>query len=295
MPARRPVLGAALATLVVAAAIGCAPSTPSPSAPTEPRAFEAERDGIILTATIEREPLVAGGRSWLTVVIANRTNLVQTWLGGGCNIPASIWVDVAAEVAPETGRNWGGMAGRFKDLLGVGEVPPSNRGYFVEEGFVDQGQIACTADLKINDLEPGTALRQRSAWDGEVNGVAAPTGPAVITVSYPHIGPRAAGDDPFGEPNPITLRIETAVVDGGVRVVAPAVAVDAALAHPAFSDWVAESKMSDWQGVNLAVEGQTYVVSLQRLVDGVVIDGRVVVDRTTGAVLSFDRGPLAVP
>lgn len=243
-----------------------------------------------MTLTLDEAPLVAGRRVWATVDVVNLTPQTVLWQGGGCNFVASIEIVAAAVVNPNPGRAWNGLAGRFKGL--AGQVAPAQNGYFVDESFVDKGSVACTADLGINELGPGGQLRMRAAWDGEIAGVPAPPGPAKVTATFPYLGPKRAGVDPFVQPpQPIVPQLVVPVVDAGVRLLSPAEAVDAALADPRFGGWLATSDFAAWQGVGIELAAGSYEVSLTLLINGGPVEGRASVDRVSGVVTSFVTEP----
>ena len=250
----------------------------------------AERGGVRVTLSVERAPLPAGQRTWAAVVIENRSPGVILWQGGGCEIPATITIELASPVRPDPGRDWPGLAGRLKGLIAP-PVEATQSTAFLPEAFVDAQQpMACPADLAINELAPGARIEHRAAWDGDILGVAAPAGPATLKASFPFMGPNLPGIDKFAAPlQPIEASATVPVVDAGVRLISPAVAVDAALADGRFAQWVNALPMTEWQGVDMQVRNGTYVVSLAVTKGGVRVAAQVTVDRRTGAVLGYEE------
>jgi len=88
------------------------------------------------------------------------------------------------------------------------------------------------------------------------------------------------------QPQPIQAVIAVEVVDGGVRLLSPGQAIDAALANAGFAAWLASSPQAQWQGVSLEPRGRTFDVILDSGTDR----GTASVDRTTG-VVTFTRRP----
>lgn len=276
-------LAALAATLVAFAA--CGPSEPSVSPLVGPVAA-ATRDGLIVTLALDHDPLTAGARAWAEVTVVNTAPVVRHYQGGGCNFLADITIRTAAAVAPEPGRDWDGMAGFFKNLVLPNGAPDANA-FFVDERFVDQGGgVACPADLGLNEINPGERLEMKAAWSGEVQGVPAMAGPARIVASFPYLGPADGGEMLGRPPQPILAAIDVAVTDGGVRLLSPGLAIDAALANPGFAGWLAASPRAQWQGVLIESRGRQFDVILDSGADR----GVATVDRATG-VVTFTKRP----
>ena len=273
--------GVAVLVLVATIVAACGSEEPSNTVPdTSPPPVTAARDGLLVTLAVERASLPAAGRTWVSVSVINTSNEVRMWQGGGCNLLADIRIETATAVTPELGRVWKGLAGRFKQLIG----PPteaSNRDSFIDERFVDQSGVACTADLRVNEISAGQRLQMKAAWDGEIEGVVAPPGPGRIVASFPYLGLAGKPD----APQPIEATIGVNVMDQGVRLLSPGQAIDAALGNPDFADFLAAAGMPDWSGVDIESHGHTYVVVLSLA----TIEGRATVDRQTGAVTFAKR------
>ena len=279
-----------IAWICLALLVGCGQSEPATPSPGDPVSAVASRDGVQVVLTVDHAPVTAGERVWARVTIDNGTSDVILYRGGGCDFPADITVVTAEKVRPDAGRAWEGMAGQFKGLLAPAS-DPTDQAFFIPEDFVDRGPIGCTADLGVNELIPGGHLELRAAWDGDVALVLAPAGPALLTASFPMLGPKRAVVDPFGNPNPVKATLAVDVVVGAITSVSGASAIDAALGDPRFAAWVGDSVIGQWQGVDLKVTREVYTVTLERSDGGGVKAGRVRVDRRTGAVLSFVLEP----
>jgi hypothetical protein len=257
--------------------------------------IEVVRDGVRMTLQLDRTPIQVLERTWALVRIENHSTETILWQGGGCDFPASIEVKLAAAVAPAPGRDWPGLAGQYKSLVGGGAFE-TDIAAFQPEAFVDQPSFGCTADLRINELAVGERLEYRAAWDGLVGGAPAPGGPLSIRASFPFMGPKAAVADPFmGELQPIEAVLQTSIAAFDGRFLSPGEAVDAALSDARFFAWVEGAPMAGWQGVELQYRLGRYTAILQRLEGGGELHGAAVVDATTGAVLSVVIGPPPAP
>lgn len=286
--------------LMLSVVVACAaPSQPAPT-PSSPTAMPspapsgglpvavASRDGVRISISLDRTPIVAGERVWATVVVDNLLPVAVLWQGGGCDFVADVAAALEPPVVSEPGRAWDGLAGRFKRLA----TPPAQEfpsAPFVDERFVDQGAVACTSDLRINELGPGGQLVMRAAWDGDAGGVLVGERVTTITASFPFMGPKGPGD-PFSQPvQPLQVAVDVPVVDRGIRRISPAAAVDAALADARFAGWLASAPADAWQGVGVDRTKAGYDVVLTLLVDGAPVSGRATVDPSTGIVTAFER------
>ncbi|HEY8439127.1 MAG TPA: hypothetical protein VIK65_10995 [Candidatus Limnocylindrales bacterium] len=271
-------VGLALTAGILAACGSDAEPTPSSSGPSG----GATRDGVVVTISLDRSTLTSGELSSAVVTVENQSRQTRIWQGGRCNLPAAVWIDTAADVSAPVGRDWPGAAGHFKDLV-LPESTPGARGTFVVAPIVDASTALCPASRGVNQLAPGRRLQLQATWAGEVNGVAAPAGPAVVTASFAYLG-----SGPVHDPSPVDEAIQAQVsVDvaaSPARLLGPGEAIDAALADPAFAAWVAGAgAISTWQGAELQpVDGAYAVILTVRN-----RDGRATVDRRSGAV-SFE-------
>jgi len=266
----------AAAAMVATLASGCGSEQPSNVvSDASPEPVTAARDGLLVTLSIDRSTLPAAGRTWVSVSVENISSQVRLWQGGGCNPLADVSITTATTVTPEPGRSWNGLARTFKELTSQ-SADASNVGSFTDEPFVDQRAIGCPANLAVNQIDAGQRLEMKAAWDGEIQGVVAPPGPAQIVASFPYLGLAGKVD----APQPIEAMIQVDVADRGVRLLSRGQAVDAALGDPDFAAWVAANNVPAWDGVDVESHGHTYVFVLQLP----TIEGRATVDRETGAV-----------
>jgi hypothetical protein len=273
-----------IAFALVAITSGCAGEQPSNVPPdASPEPVTAARDGLLVTLSVDRSTLPAADRTWVSVSVENTSSEVRLWRGGGCNPLADITIRTATAVTPEPGRSWDGLAGTFKELLAQANEA-SDTGWFLDERFVDQAAVvACPANLGVNQISAGQRLEMRAAWDGEIQSVAAPPGPARITASFPYLGAAGKPD----APQPIEATVKVDVANPGIRLLSGSQAIDAALGDADFASWLASANMNAWSGVDLQSQGKSYVVILSLDHLGGTTDGRATVDRETGAV-SFD-------
>src|SRR4051794_11254888 len=190
MARRGPVSTLGWVGLVITAGllIACDADAPGPESSNGPTprgpVAEATRDGITVTVALDRPVMTAAEHSFAVVTVENGSPEPRFWQGGRCNLPASIWIDSAANVTAPIGHDWPGAAGQLKDLV-LPPSQPSRRAAFVVAGQIDAaGSVPCPASLGVNRLSPGQRLEIRASWSGEVNSVAAPPGPAVVTASF---------------------------------------------------------------------------------------------------------------
>jgi hypothetical protein len=255
MPIRLRLLSILTAAILVSGCTAAASTAPSQSPSPPPVTEESTRDDIRVTLTLEGPP-VSAARSFISATVENLGTRAVRWTGGGCDDPVVTWIDVAGAFEP--GREWPGLLGRFKTRA-LGEGPNPNQGsYEAESRLTQPGEIGvfCTADLRVNQLEPGAVLRMRAAWSGTIGESApAPAGPAVVTSSFPYIGVAGVVPGDRTEADPISVRIETLVqpppAGSGGRGAGPvqlarALAIDAALADPQFAAWVEAAPEAKW-------------------------------------------------
>jgi hypothetical protein len=280
-------VGLVLAAGLLLACEADVPETESPSGPTpDGPVGEATRDGITVTVSLDRAVLTATEPAFAVVTVENRSPEPRFWQGGRCNLPASVWIDSAANVTAPVGHDWPGTAGQLKDLV-LPASQPGRRAAFVAEGPVGPaGDVPCPGSRGVNRLPPGQRLEIRASWAGEVNAVAAPPGPAVVTASFSYLGP-GPHHDPSGVADAIQARVTIAIVPSPLRLLAPGEAIDAALADRAFAAWLATAGgQATWEGAELQQLDRAYVLVLQTRSQ----EGRATVDRRSGTV-SFETRP----
>jgi hypothetical protein len=282
----------AAVVMVLATVAACSgdASSGEPSVPSGPTGV-MERDGVVVTLALERDPLPSGSSSRARVTVINTSTAPRRWQGGGCDLPATIEILTAAEVTPAEGRQWPGTAGQFKSLLRP-NPGPSRVGTYLDERFAQPANsiVLCPANLGVNTLEPGQRVAMTGVWDGQVNGVAAVGGAATVRATFPYLG-SAAGPGPNIDPSDLSHAIVVAlsvdIAPPARPLLSPGEAIDGALANAEFAAWLtAAGPMAAWEGVDM--EGRDGISVVILYVHGQA--GRATVDRATGAV-SFEVTP----
>jgi hypothetical protein len=246
-----------------------APATPSTDpgteSPPELLVDSVTREGVRVTLALEGEPRSAEV-TWVSIRIENLGAKGVRWAGGGCGDPGAIAIDFRAAFAP--GRAWPGLLGRFKTLaLGDARFPnPAAAGYVSEKLF--GRSVACPDILRIEQLAAGDSLLMRAGWTGlfGVPGVPAPTGPAVVTGSFPFIGIAGVIGRDVTDVRPIEVRIPTTIVGAadGPPPLSPALAIDAALGDPQFAAWVQAVPESSWINPSVDLADGAWTIGLFR-------------------------------
>jgi hypothetical protein len=264
MPARRRIVTVLLTAILASGCSAAEPAGPSPSA-SQPLVTKATTQHEIRVTLILEGPPISATRSFISASVENLGTRAVRWQGGGCNDPVTTWIDVAG--AFEAGRAWPGLLGRFKITALDDDPNPNQGGYEAESRLTKPGEIPmfCTADLRVNELEAGGVLRMRAAWSGTIGETApAPAGPAVVTSSFPYIGVAGLVPNDRTDAEPISVRIETTVqpppaapasgsASPGPVPLAPALAIDAALADPQFAAWVEAAPEVRWINPNVVL------------------------------------------
>jgi hypothetical protein len=258
---------------------GCAVAAPPSVAPL-PMVTTTVSESLRLTLTLDGPPL-SGAVSWATLEIENVGDRAIRWAGGGCGDPGGIFVDLR-EVFPAGRGDWPEPLGRFKRLA----LGPGNANGVLTVGYIDESRwgtdLLCPASLRIETLAPHGRLSTRAGWDGTYEKAPVPTGPATVEAVFPVIGPEGEVADTDFDSHPVSVSARTAIEGtGGASVLAPALAVDAALGDPEFAAFVRAGPVARWLNPDLArIEG-TWSVGLFKSdaagvtesYAGVVVDG----------------------
>ena len=204
-------------------------------------------DGIRVRIELQRNPLVAGERSWVRVTVTNTGKDVVTWFHDGCAMPA--WVRGESQVAWAGGQQQLPQSQSFKwYALGAYNgkpVPPAAIRYVPKE-MLGAGSYGC-ADIGMSDrIKPGAKLRQTLWWSGytDVNRTLPPNGPMLIkaTAAYYWRGTREPDNIPA---QTLDLQIDGWVVGGtGGDRLSPAQVVDAAVADPDFAGYLGTQELA---------------------------------------------------
>lgn len=218
--------------------------------------------------------------SWASVLIENTGERGIRWAGGGCGDPGGIFIDLH-EVCPSGRADWPGRLGQFRRLA-LGPDPGNGMltlGYTAEARWGTA--MLCTADLRIETLAAHQSLSFRAGWDGMYNGSPTPAGRATVEAVFPVFGLEGDVDPASFESHPVDVVTRTTIVGGGgAPLLAPALAIDAALADPAFAAWVSATPEAQWINPDVARIDGNRQVGLFRSADGGAAEayGGVVVD-----------------
>ncbi len=243
-----------------------------------------------MTLTLEGPPRT-GADSWASVRIENVGGRAIRWAGGGCGDPGSIYIDLG-EVFPAGRRDWPASLEHFKELA----LGPGNGNGLLTLGYEAEARwgtiMACPASLRIETLRPREVLSMRAGWDGTSEGQPVPTGPATVQAVLPVIGVEGLVAESDIDSHPVGVSVRTAIVgDGRGAVLAPGLAIDAALADPAFAAWVSAGPANRWINPDVARIGATWQIGLfkrgpggvSEAYQGVVVDASgQVIDHKTG-------------
>jgi hypothetical protein len=122
----------------------------------------------------------------------------------------------------------------------------------------------------------------RAGWDGTFEGASVPTGPATVAGVFPVIGVEGEVPDTANDAHPVLVSTRAAIVgDAASGVLAPGVAIDAALGDTQFVAWLRDGAVNRWLNPDVARIGNTWQVGLFKTNEnglavayqGVIIDG----------------------
>lgn len=227
------------------------PATPSPAfgagpAPASlPRTASAERDGVRVRITLDRNPMPAGEVTRITTTVRNLGSDTLFWFSDGCAIP--VQVSGRMETAWRPGIEQPGQGGEFKQrVLGLflrDGPPPGPVIDFLRPDQLGRGAFGCGDIGMTHRIRPGASIREVRAWDGAaaLRWGPPPTGPVTLTGTFAwYWRGRGMDDMPEHDRAPrLTATLEAWVVDGADETwLSPPEVVDAALADPAFRAWL---------------------------------------------------------
>ncbi|MGH2498789.1 MAG: hypothetical protein ACRDF0_01655, partial [Candidatus Limnocylindria bacterium] len=155
--------------------------------PASPATARAERDGAVLTLTVERSRYQAGEQVLADVRIENTSAQPIGWLGGGCEVPAVVLARSGDDV-----------------------------GYFIERMLWERsgGQpVACTANIAERTLGAGEHYALRFVWDATFRSstIRAAGGRLEVRATFP------MGDFRSSDPLDATTEIEIVAVGANSR------------------------------------------------------------------------------
>jgi hypothetical protein len=306
------VVGALVVTLAAGA---CASPSPSPTASASPGATAsltdgpavavAERDGIRLELTLERQHVRLGEVVHARVILSNNGPLVVQRETNTCGSgPAPIVVEAGSGLG--VGRQWDGLAGEWKRLL-LANAGLADGGRTVVGGFTQVianqppgVEVGCDAWSSVQPFGNGDGEEMLLAWRAAAgDGMVLAPGPATVRATFRSAGEFALPPEPVFELS-VEAPIEL-VGDEPAAQLTLADYADVALGVPQFADWLTLAPRDSWTDphfITWPAEGGGYPafppydrlngrpvveIGLFREVDGFY--GAVIIDRATGEVL----------
>jgi hypothetical protein len=236
----------ALATLLAA----CAPAPPR-SAQESPlvgapigkgASASTQADGVLVTLALSADTVVGGERISIRISALNVGLGPVAYSAGGCGPIMNVAVEgppIAARPVldpPQAGGGEGALALAKWSALSQGDAQLDT---VRTSGIPDDAFVACTADLRFEDLDPGETFADDGTWIARIgDGAPAPAGPYSVEFDFPFAG-RVAKDqvDMDVAVRPIHVSVPL-MVEPGPRVVLDAIAaIDAAIADPRVIVW----------------------------------------------------------
>jgi hypothetical protein len=251
-----------------ASSVASSSVVPSASTDAEAQVLRAEAGGLVLTASLDRTLVAAGGAVVITATLRNPTS--QPISVAGCGKPSG----TAFVPMPEgrVGKAWTGMARRFKAYVlehgnGPGIVPSLE-----PLAVALRGDACASLDLEM-ELAPGDAVSSSLTWTAAlVDGVDALPGPVPfqVTAGYdllnapPSRDPDATGPGVSWSPMYRQIAVEGTIEVLGRQqaLVGPGEAVDALLGDPTFARWLADRPATTWSNANLFLTSQPEAVGI---------------------------------
>lgn len=273
--------------LALASCGGPAPSRlPASAGEPVPTAAVAERDGVRVTLTIDRQRVEVGGRVNARVEVTNFQPGTVFWQGGGCDLKGAFQLTGPDQGPQEPGRAWPGEPGILKAVSLFGGLG----GFVPPEALVQGGpMLTCPADLRVNELAFGQTVSAEAIWPtSHVNGLPAVPGPYVVSVSFPFLARLAAGPflgDPMDDRRPIDVQLPFAIEGSRVVAISQGQAIDAALGHGPFAAWLANVPRTRWNEGRMDYANGAWVFTLR--VGAPDERAIVTIDGPTGAVRDF--------
>lgn len=279
-------------------------STAAPSAPPRvlKRSRTIERDGVRVTVTLERNPLVAGQPVWLRTHVRNLRDELIHWPGAPeCGDSVSVrgwmtdahWRPIELVDAPPREPN-GGFVRPVTDLRWwIQDRWTDWRPRKIWLGFAHPSSThGCGDSYFETRLPPRGTLIQRLRWDGQASGGLGPppSGPTRIVGTFAY---RFRGE-PFGRTRVIRVPIDAWIVDGRDPTwLEPMEIVDAALADARLQTLMEQISLGYESGAYVAFDPgrEVWVVGTCSSFEGDLVHWRAaIVDPASGAVFEvIDR------
>ena len=213
-----------------------------------PKRASVERDGVRVTIQIGDNPLRSGQRTVIEATIKNTGRDTLHWMVDGCGVnvwphvdlPGAQWRSSAVATTPQLRA--------YSTYLQLGaRLDLPNRLEFEPGWLFGRRHYGC-ADLGIpRSLKPGASTTDELIWSGQSRDRLGPplTSPAVVTAKFARWWRGDAEDAPPNQ-KPIIVTLDSRVTGGPApEFLSPAEAIDAALADPAFTQWIITKPFTD--------------------------------------------------
>lgn len=296
-------LAAAARGLVPAAfglmAMGCGSSLPtstveSPGAAGaigRPVSATNQADGVLVTLAISSDRVIAGERISIRISALNAGLGPVAYEAGGCGPIMGIVVTgppipSRTDVMPE---GTGAAA-----ILGLAKWSALSQGgtqldWIRTPGMPNDVAMACTADLRYDEIAPGGTFTDDAVWIARIaDGAPAPAGDYAVRLDFPFAGRRAKEDVPVDvrAESPIAVSVPLLVEPGPKVVVDAEAAIDAAIADPDVMAWARSLTRERLTGSTITmIDGRW-----RWRIEHVGGQADVYVDPVTGAVLEKRLG-----
>ena len=241
--------------IVVIALVGCGGTQPSSSAASpdgqvpigQPVSATNQADGVIVTLALSSDRVTAGDRIRVRISALNAGLGPVAYEAGGCGPIMGITVSgppLQADAVDDPPQGTDGAA-----VLGLAKWSALSQGgtqldWIRTEGMPDDSAMACTADLRYEDIAPGETFTDEAVWIARIgDGAPAPAGEYRVDFGFPFAGRTSKDDVPFeGQVvTPIPVAVPLTVEAGPKVAVDAEAAIDAAIAHPEVAAWAERS------------------------------------------------------
>lgn len=235
--------------------VACGPTPPTSSiespgaqAPAgQPVSATNQADGVIVTLAISADRVTAGDRIRIRISALNAGLGPVAYEAGGCGPIMGIAVSGPPLPArpvdgPPQGTDGAAVLGLAKwSALSQGGTQPDG---IRSANLPDDTAMACTADLRYEDIAPGATFTDEAIWIARIgDGAPAPAGEYRVDFGFPFAGRRSKDDVPFEGKvvTPIPVSVPLTVEIGPKVAVDAEAAIDAAIAHPEVAAWAERS------------------------------------------------------
>ena len=242
------------------------------------------RDGVQLSLRLDKRSYRSGEMLWAQVRIENQSDRPVYWIGGGCNIPASVSAKVSAWQDP-------GQLTEYKQWV-LARGPDWSRIALEEEHLLAARRrgdaIACPEDIHDVELPVHGILEARLAWDGTVTFLPekerVPDGPVTLEAQFPLRGTTSSA--------PLVARLTVTLEGGPVTIVSPGQALDAALGEAQFAAWVNKRLDEEYPATSLELQDRLWQLRASSKLGPGPRSIRVLIDAASGRVVHVEVGEL---